>query len=355
MPVAELGAAQPSVSVVICAYTLDRWADLGDAVRSALDQASTADREVILCVDHNAALAAAAAGEWPAVRVIESTGAPGLSGARNGGVAAARHEVVAFLDDDARAAAGWLDALVAPYRRASVLGTGGHAEPAWDGGRPRWFPEEFDWVVGCSYRGLPTDVREIRNPLGCNMSFRRAAIVAAGGFREDVGRVGRHPTGGEETELSIRIRRAHPEARILHVPKARVHHRVPRSRTTWRYFISRCYQEGRSKALISRLAGADAALATERRYVARTLPAGVLRHAAAALRGDPWGPIRAGAIVGGAVVTAAGYALGRTGVHRLRMYATDGRPGGRPDGPTDGRTVGPTDGPAGGSTPARGR
>src|SRR5205823_13368225 len=139
-----------------------------------------------------------------------------------------------------------------------VVGTGGFAEAAWDGGRPPWFPPEFDWVVGCSYVGLPTTRALVRNPIGSTMSFRRAAVLEAGGFRSEIGRVGRSPVGGEETELCIRIGRARPDARIVFVPTARVRHRVPAARATWRYFTSRCYQEGRSKALISRLVGSQA-------------------------------------------------------------------------------------------------
>jgi hypothetical protein len=57
------------------------------------------------------------------------------------------------------------------------------------------------------------------------------------------------------------------------------------------------------------MAGADAALASERGYVARTLPAGIVRHLGAVLRGDPWGVARAAAIVAGALITVAGYAV----------------------------------------------
>ena len=33
---------------------------------------------------------------------------------------------------------------------------GGRVDPDWEGGaRPRWFPAEFGWVVGCSYTGQP--------------------------------------------------------------------------------------------------------------------------------------------------------------------------------------------------------
>ena len=314
---AQPGGATPRVSVVICAYTLERWDDIAGAVDSVLGQQSSWDRELILVVDHNPALASRAARELPGARTIESRGPRGLSGARNEGVGAASGSVVAFLDDDARAEPGWLEGLLAPFAEDRVVGTGGHAEAAWDTGRPRWFPEEFDWVVGCSYRGLPRTMSPIRNPLGCSMAFRTEAIRAAGGFRTEVGRVGRFPTGGEETELSIRITTARPGSLILHIPQARVLHRVTRARANWRYFRSRCYQEGRSKALISAMQGEGAALASERSYVARTLPAGILRHLGAALRGDLAGVARAGAIVAGAVLTAMGYVAGRTGLDAL--------------------------------------
>ena len=48
--------------------------------------------------------------------------------------------------------------LVSAYRDPDVLGAGGWIIPAWQLGMPAWFPEEFLWVVGCSYRGLPMHV-----------------------------------------------------------------------------------------------------------------------------------------------------------------------------------------------------
>ena len=305
-----------SVSVVVCAYTLDRWADLTAAVDSVRTQVP-APSELVLVIDHNDELLARASAAWPDVEVLASAGPPGLTGARTTGVEAARGEIVAFLDDDARAEPGWLAALVEPYRDARVVATGGWAIAAWDGGRPAWFPEEFDWVVGCSHRGLPTTEATVRNPIGSTMSFRRAAVREAGGFRPEIGRVGRHPVGGEETELCIRIGAARPDSRVVLAPPARVRHRVPVSRGRWRYFIARCYQEGRSKALISRLAGAGPALESERRYTVRVLPAGVLRGLAATLRGHPSGLLRAAAIAVGLGVTTAGFVAGRTGIDPL--------------------------------------
>jgi GT2 family glycosyltransferase len=306
----------PPTSVVICAYTLERWTDLGAAVESVREQLAPGD-ELILVIDHNDGLRERATQAWPAIRVIPSREQPGLSGARNTGVEAAAGEIVAFLDDDARAEPGWLRQLIAPYADARVVGTGGFGEAAWDGGRPAWFPREFDWIVGCSYFGLPTTPAPIRNPIGCTMSFRRTAILRAGGFRGDVGRVGALPIGGEETELSIRIRRADPEARIVFVPTARVRHRVPVGRGTWHYFRSRCYQEGRSKARISVLAGAQAGLASERAYARRALPRGIGRGLRDAAGGDAAGIARAAAIGAGLAITTSGYLAGRLGLDPL--------------------------------------
>jgi cellulose synthase/poly-beta-1,6-N-acetylglucosamine synthase-like glycosyltransferase len=313
MPEAGEPASRSSrTSVVICAYTLDRWSDLERAIRSAQAQAPTA-LEVLLVVDHNDELARRARAAWPEVRVVESRGPQGLSGARNTGVEDAAGTIVAFLDDDAAAQAGWLGELVAPYVDDRVVATGGFAEAAWDAGRPPWFPPEFDWVVGCSYVGLPRKPARVRNPIGSTMSFGREAVLAAGGFHTDVGRVGTKPTGGEETELCIRIQRLRPDARVVLVPAARVRHRVPAERGTFRYFRSRCFQEGRSKARIAALEGTGAALASERAYTTRTLPAAVARGAADALRGRPAGLARASAVVVGLALTTAGYVVGRLG------------------------------------------
>jgi hypothetical protein len=143
------------------------------------------------------------------------------------------------------------------------------------------------------------------------MSFRRAALGAVGGFREELGRVGTLPAGCEETELSIQVAGAFPGRRILHAPGSRVHHHVTRERVTPSYFASRCWSEGVSKAAVTRLHGSGSALASERRYVSRVLPHGVVLGVREALGGDAWGLARSAVILLGLVITTAGYARGR--------------------------------------------
>lgn len=296
---------RPSASVVVCAYTLDRVKQLVAAVRAAFDQCGEHD-EVVLIVDHNDELAKQAQDELGDIAlVMENRYARGLSGARNSGLEASKGEVVVFLDDDAVPADEWLGQLLGPFADPVVQATGGTARPAWADGRPVWFPEEFDWVVGCSYRGQlgssTAETVEVRNPLGCNMAFRREVFAAVGGFREDVGRVGRHPLGCEETELCIRLRQAQPEAGIRLVPDAVVDHHVPPERHRFAYFRRRCFAEGISKAIVSDAVGSADGLSAERTYVTRTLPMGIIRG----------GPRRSGAIVAGLAYTTAGYVRGR--------------------------------------------
>jgi GT2 family glycosyltransferase len=312
-------------SVVICAYTLERWADLVAALESVKAQ-EPLPGELILVVDHNAALLARARSDLTGVIVVESSGPQGLSGARNSGVAAASGRIVAFLDDDAVAQAGWLSGLVRPFDDPAVVATGGRADAAWDAPRPAWFPVEFNWVVGCSYRGLPEVESTVRNPIGCNMAFRRSVFERVGGFRPEIGRLGTRPVGCEETELCIRAAQADPGSRVVYIPAAVVRHRVPAARARWTYFGSRCVAEGWSKAIVASVAGSRSGLSSERAYTLRVLPKGIGGGLVGPLRGDPWGPVRAAAIVLGLAGTTLGFVAGRLAIRTGRTSRIDRAP-----------------------------
>src|SRR5687768_1791475 len=157
-----------TTSVIICAYTQARWQQLLCAAESVRMQTTPVD-EVLVVIDHNDQLRQRAEQAMSWARVIASSGPAGLSGARNAGIAASTGEVVLFLDDDAVAEPDWVSHLLDPYRDAHVLGVGGAALPVWERSAPRWWPAEFGWVVGCSYRGQPVSTAPVRNLMGCNM------------------------------------------------------------------------------------------------------------------------------------------------------------------------------------------
>jgi GT2 family glycosyltransferase len=305
-------------AVVVCAHDEARWNDLQRAVAS-LDRQTLQPAEIVVVVDHSPRLFALARERFADAIVVENGGRPGLGEARNTGVASSSAPVVAFLDDDAIASERWLALLAEPYADADVAGVGGSIRADWAGGRPQWFPAEFDWVVGCSYRGMPESVADVRNLLGCNMSFRREVVRELGQFQLGY--------GCDETELCIRLRQRWPSRRLTYVPAASVSHRVPAARGRFAYFVRRCFFEGGSKAVVSKLVGAADGLSTEVGYTRHVLPRAVRRGVAdCVLRRDSNGIARACAVVAGLVVTATGYLIGHlTASRAARRRGWSGR------------------------------
>ena len=141
---------------------------------------SLPSQEIIVVVDHNPALQAGLAEALPDVTVVANREARGLSGGKNTGVAVAQGDIVAFLDDDAVADQDWLKYFADSYADPAVIGVGGRTLPNWQAPRPSWFPDEFAWVVGAAYRGMPETRAPVRNLLGGNASFRRSAFADRG-------------------------------------------------------------------------------------------------------------------------------------------------------------------------------
>jgi hypothetical protein len=189
--------------------------------------------------------------------------------------------------------------------------------PRWDTQRPKWFPAEFDWTVGCSFTGR--EPGRVRNLLGGNASFRREVFDVAGGFPENMGRNAAHkrPLGAEETELCIRATQLRPDWEFIYEPRALIWHRVPADRERFGYFRSRCHAEGISKAALVHKLGASDGLSAERAYVARTLTRGVVRGFGDAVRGDHTGVGRSLAIIIGLLLTGCGYIRGRLSLNAL--------------------------------------
>lgn len=307
---AEVTTCQPSLSVIVCAYTDARIDLLSQCLDALLEQLHGND-ELVAVIDYNEPLFDIIAARYAGrVSVLENQDRKGLSGARNSGIRFATSDVVAFVDDDAQIQTGWADLLRQHFADTAVAGVGGYAHPVWPADeRPYWFPVEYDWVVGCSHRGLPRDVAPVRNFIGCNMAFRRSIFDAVGDFNTDMGRVGTRPVGCEETELCIRVSQQIPEARMLIDPQVSVRHWVSCDRARMRYFVGRCFGEGISKQRLSGLVGTDDSLSSERHYVATVLPTGIFAGINQVVAGKNRiaGLARIAAILLGLVVTAAGF------------------------------------------------
>jgi GT2 family glycosyltransferase len=296
-----------SVTVVICCYSERRWNLLMASIASACAQEYP--HTVVVVVDHSEKLYRRLLLHVPAdVLVLRNVGAKGASGARNTAAARATSDYLVFLDDDAHAEPGWLRALTTAMGQAGVVGAGGHIEPAWSDGHPRWFPPEFGWVVGASFPGQVTSSGIVRNVWSGSMIVRRDAFQAAGGFREGFGKVG-GVAEPEDTELCLRLTEA-TGGRWVFEPSAVVHHAVPPEREKVSYFVRRCWMEGRGKAgLRSIAADRSTSLSSESRYVRQVLPRAMRRYLAQVVSIDPAALAKAVCLALGLMTTVSGFAL----------------------------------------------
>jgi glycosyltransferase involved in cell wall biosynthesis len=255
-----------TVSVVVSTYTKERLRDVKRCIKS-LKRQTLHPSEIILVLDPNEELVNFYRSKVSeAVRIVVSDHV-GLSDARNAGIKNANGEVVAFIDDDATADAKWLENLMVNYEDIDVVGVGGRIDPKWEGQRPFWFPEELYWIIGCSYQGQTLERKEIRNPIGCNMSFRRSVFEKVGYFRSDIGRFGKALLCDEETEFSVRALNTIANSKILYEPSAIVHHNVNEVRGSVKYLWQRSFYEGLSKAIMTSKDITSESLSTEDFYL----------------------------------------------------------------------------------------
>jgi glycosyltransferase involved in cell wall biosynthesis len=237
-----------------------------------------ADYEVLVINNNSSDRTAAVIEEFGAVLGPRLRSVPeprqGLSHARNLALAAARGDVVCFLDDDAVADAGWLAAHADVYRTDErIVAAAGPIRLRWPPGssRPAWLPEDLESYLSGLDLGPERCVLEYpRHPYGCNMSVRREVAREIGGFSDRLGRRGRCLLSNEERLFFYRIHER--GGQVLYIPEAVVYHVIPVERMSKRFFLKRAYAQGVSDLLLRReIASGPQGLARK----ARTLLGGV--------------------------------------------------------------------------------
>lgn len=179
----------------------------------------------------------------------------GASLARNAGIRAARGDILAFIDDDAVAQPGWLDALAETYQmRPDAWCVGGKIVLDLPEDLPVWFdvgsPDLLSYL-GRLDLGTATIERHYPNYLhGANFSVRRDALDRVGLFDPALGPAGRSRFESEEIELCWRMQEA--GGRVYYCGGAVVTHSVPDARLSKRYFRRRAHWSGRTWALLDR-------------------------------------------------------------------------------------------------------
>jgi glucosyl-dolichyl phosphate glucuronosyltransferase len=238
------------LSIVVCTHDRPR-----DLARCLDGLTALADSAEIIVVDSAsnpscASLVHSYQGKLPSLRYVRED-VPGLSRARNRGIAEARGKIVAFLDDDATPRAEWAGQLVAPFDADSSVGcVGGACVAAFedDAQRPRWLSDRLLQFSGVTRFGA--QAREARSssewPFGANIAFRVQALPADGPFAEELGRNADILLSGEESDLVERVQAA--GWKIWLAPEAVVEHTVRAERCTSRYYWRRLWWAGVSRA-----------------------------------------------------------------------------------------------------------
>lgn len=171
----------------------------------------------------------------------------GKSHALNAGIAKAKGDVLAFIDDDVTVEPMWLQNLTAPLQNGEWSGSGGRIFPKWTCAPPNWLQAEGWTVTGPL---APFDRGSVRfalaeSPVGTNMAFQKSAFKKYGGFRTDLGPCPGSEIRSEDSEFCRRLLTA--GERICYEPSAVVYHSVAKERLSKRYFLDWWFDKGRSE------------------------------------------------------------------------------------------------------------
>lgn len=245
-------AERPSISVIVC--TFNRSALLERALLAFREQYPVAGTELVVVdnksTDDTAAVVRRCAEALRSILPVRSVHEPvqGLSRARNAGIAAARGNVLAFLDDDAVPEPGWLAAIAEAFANDDgVAAIGGPIAAEFETPRPAWLRRDLEGYYSILDFGPASgNFPRGRTPFGANMALRRRAL---GGMRfsEHLGRVGTRLLCDEERELFARLQAS--GGRIAYAPAMRVRHFVGRERLRPDWLLRRSYAGGTSRVV----------------------------------------------------------------------------------------------------------
>ncbi|MFN8496270.1 MAG: glycosyltransferase [Anaerolineae bacterium] len=212
------------ISAAIPCYNGARW--IAETVAAL--QRQTRPPDELLVIDDGSTDGSGALAAGVGARVITHAVNRGLAAARNTALVAASGDILVFVDSDAYAAPGMIEALLAGFTAPDIAGVGGggveahqvtHAD-AWRARHAR------------QWHG-PRPVTDAPYLHGLCAAYRRQALFAVGGFDTAL------RTNAEDVEMGIRLRQA--GYRLVYTPDAVVYHQRADTLPTLAKMIDRWY------------------------------------------------------------------------------------------------------------------
>jgi GT2 family glycosyltransferase len=206
----------PSAPASVVIPTRARLSYLEVALASIAPQAAAAAAEVIVVDDAGANARTQALADRFGARYEPHPGPLGLNSARNTGVQRSSGELVVFVDDDVRAAPGWLQALIEAARENPQIEVfTGPIRARLEGRAPHSCGREAPPITSLD---LGADDTDAAHAWGANMAIRRSALERIGPFDSSLAH------GGDEQDWQERLQRA-GAAPVRYVARAAVDHR----------------------------------------------------------------------------------------------------------------------------------
>lgn len=241
---------KPPMTVLICTH--NRASQLEGALQSLEAQTLAKKMFEVLVVDNastdNTAQVVLECAERGVlqVRAVKETEL-GLDAARNRGIRESEGEIVAFLDDDARARDDWAAAILEGFASYPAPVLGGRVDLIWEAERPVWFSDVLlKYLIHCDYGDSPVEISGAPWLYGTNVAFRKKLFQEIGLFRLDLDRKGDSLMGGGDTEFFLRARQRGKTLQYL--PGVVVGHLVPAQRLTREFFRERLFYSGFTRA-----------------------------------------------------------------------------------------------------------
>lgn len=193
--------------------------------------------------------------EYPKFKIVREKTESLLAG-RHRGVMETTGSVISFLDDDVVPTVSWFSSLVAAFESPLVTLAGGPSTPVFEGKTPRWLEKTFfarhedGWantVYSLMFFGDKTIMSfDPTYVWGLNLSIRRDALMAVGGFHPDLCPSDKMMFHGDgETGLSRKL--AYAGYKAAYFPGLAVTHRIGRERLTKRYLADWAFKSGISE------------------------------------------------------------------------------------------------------------